>query len=124
MNVRPALAVSGLCGLMLSCFVRAEVPHTFVAGTAARASEVNENFQSVDQSVTLVAEAMAAMGLNVELLSSGVDALGNKVDVNSSAISVLSSSLTANSLNVTALRTDLDNLGAGAVLQQSTITSL
>lgn len=53
-----------IVGLLASQAATSEVPHTFNSGTPARASEVNQNFQSLDQRVhTLETEKVSQADL-------------------------------------------------------------
>lgn len=56
------------------------IPYTFVAGTKAKANEVNENFQSLKQFVDLLEDLSASNELNIANLQQ------NKADVNGNFI--------------------------------------
>lgn len=56
------------------------IPYTFVAGTKAKANEVNENFQSLKQFVDLLEDLSASNELNIANLQQ------NKADINGNFI--------------------------------------
>lgn len=54
MNIRFTVICSALSVAVISFSVNAAVPNTFTAGTKARASQVNENFKSLDDRVSAI----------------------------------------------------------------------
>lgn len=106
-----------VCALCFTPFLSfAEVPNTFVSGTPAKASEVNQNFQSLDGAVSVLNTQTATINDNMITLTEKVDL----IDWQSKNMgSVLSSEIVKLQGQVTQLEEYVSNLNEGCASPKS-----